>query len=324
MSKSFAKKKRGFTLIELLVVIAIIAVLVALLLPAVQQARESARRSQCKNNLKQIGIGLHDYMGTFRVLPIGGMTAGNDLSWHVFILPQVDQQALFDRIDFNADGGASAGNWVSGNANGAIALGPVRVPAYSCPSSNKEYENGGTVNYTTHYYGIQGPKLSTIYQCYSQSNNATFTPPTAYANDCVMAPTAASNHGGYATKGVLSRISKVSDRDITDGMSNTLFVGEISNTKTLAGADMIGYRVWFRGAEGTASAGTKNITYPINSTSYNGASNFNDISLGSNHTGGTQVLMGDGVVRFVSENISMAILLGAASRDGDEAGDLPE
>ncbi len=317
MSK-LSVKKRGFTLIELLVVIAIIAVLVALLLPAVQQARESARRSQCKNNLKQIGIALHDYMGTHRVLPMGGMVNGNDFSWHVFILPFVDQQSLYDRIDFNLDGGGSAGNWITTTAP-YFNLGAVRVPAYTCPSSTKEYENGGTVNWTTHYYGIQGPKLSTVYQCHSLTGPATYTPPTAYAADCVMLPGTLANHGGYATKGVLSRISKVSDRDVTDGMSNTIFVGEISNSKTLAGADMVGYRIWLRGAEGTASGGTKNITYPINSTGYNGSSNFNDISLGSNHVGGTQALMGDGVVKFVSENISMAILLGAASRDGEEA-----
>lgn len=322
MSKSFTKKKRGFTLIELLVVIAIIAVLVALLLPAVQQARESARRSQCKNNLKQIGIAMHDYMGSFRVLPMGGMVNGNDFSWHVMILPQVDQQALFDRIDFGVDGGGSAGNWDAG-ANGAIALGPVRVPGYFCPSSNKEYENGSTTLYTTHYYGNQGPKLSGSYPCITSGLTA-YNPPTAYASECITLPGTLTAHGGYATGGMLGRITKVSDRDVNDGMSNTIMVGEISNHRTLAGADMVGYRKWYRGAEGSASAGSKNIAYPINSTTYNGASNFNDISLGSNHTGGTQVLMGDGVVRFVSENIDMTILLGAASRDSGEAGNIPE
>ncbi len=323
MARKFARKSRGFTLIELLVVIAIIAVLVALLLPAVQQARESARRSQCKNNLKQIGVALHDYMGTHRVLPMGGMINGNDLSWHVFILPQVDQQALFDRIDFNADGGGSAGNWDAGNANGAIALGPVRVPGYFCPSSNKEYENGSTTLYTTHYYGIQGPKRDLVYPCMT-SGATTYTPPTAYAGECLMLPAALTAHGGYATKGAMSRISRVSDRDITDGMSNTLLVGEISNHKTLSGADMVGYRKWYRGAEGSASGGSKNVTYPINSTTYNGATNFNDISLGSNHTGGAQVLLGDGVVKFFSENIDMNLLLGAASRDQEESISLPD
>ena len=88
--RTFRTDRRGFTLIELLVVIAIIAILVALLLPAVQQAREAARRSTCKNQLKQIGIGLHNYHDIHNTLPPGGMTGGNELSWQVMILPFID------------------------------------------------------------------------------------------------------------------------------------------------------------------------------------------------------------------------------------------
>src|SRR4051812_6730319 len=93
--------KRGFTLIELLVVIAIIAVLIALLLPAVQQAREAARRSQCKNNLKQIGLALHNYHDTANTLPPGwigdptGSNAGNRWGWGTMILPYLDQAPLY-------------------------------------------------------------------------------------------------------------------------------------------------------------------------------------------------------------------------------------
>ena len=313
------KKRRGFTLIELLVVIAIIAVLVALLLPAVQQARESARRSQCKNNLKQLGVAMHDYLETYTTFPPGGMlnsanpcaigmAGNNELSWHVMILPQVDQLALFEKIDFSlCGGGVQAANWDG-------ILGAARIPGYFCPSSTKEFENGSTTLLTTHYYGNDGPKLSGTYGC--QTSGATnYNPGTAYLSECL----AGTAQGGYGTQGVLSRISKVRDRDITDGLSNTILIGEISNTKTLAGADMVGYRRWYRGATGTASGGTKNIAYAINSTTYAGGTNFNDISLGSNHTGGTQVLMSDGVVRFVSENIEMNLLLASASRDGAES-----
>ncbi len=319
MSRLDVTKRRGFTLIELLVVIAIIAVLVALLLPAVQQARESARRSQCKNNLKQLGVAMHDYLETYLTVPPGGMLGGagaigvggyNDLSWHVMILPQVDQLPLFEKINFSLCGGGSANNWDG-------ILGNARVPGYFCPSSTKEFENGSTTLLTTHYYGNNGPKLSTVYGCLSTTGPATYNPGTAYAADCVVSPTA-TNHGGYGTQGVLSRISRVRDRDITDGLSNTILIGEISNSRTIAGADMVGYRKWYRGATGTASGGTKNIAYPINTVTY-GGTNFNDISLGSNNTGGTQALMSDGVVRFISENISMSLLLATASRDGAES-----
>src|SRR6187397_2980141 len=95
----------GFTLIELLVVIAIIAILIALLLPAVQQAREAARRTQCRNNLKQLGLALHNYMDNFLVLPPAGIgsttTNGNLLSWHTMILPYIDQAPLYNSADFS-------------------------------------------------------------------------------------------------------------------------------------------------------------------------------------------------------------------------------
>jgi len=103
------RRRSGFTLIELLVVIAIIAILIALLLPAVQQAREAARRSQCKNNLKQWGLAIHNYHDTFNKLPIGAMGynnplahgPANNLSMHVRLLPYVDQAPLYNQFDFS-------------------------------------------------------------------------------------------------------------------------------------------------------------------------------------------------------------------------------
>lgn len=298
-------RRRGFTLIELLVVIAIIAVLVALLLPAVQQAREAARRSACKNQLKQIGVAMHDYLETYSIFPPASVRGGNQLSWHVMILPQLDQMALYNQIDFG----------LAGYASHDALLGNKKIAAYFCPSSNKEYENGTTTLYTTHYYGIMGPKnvtagVPTTYTCTNHGGGG------AAAGECANPPTA--THGGYSTHGMLNLPSKVRDRDVTDGLSNTMFVGELSLHATTSGLNAISYRRWYRGENSTPSAGSKNIAQPINSTTYNGTNNFNDASLGSNHVGGTQILMGDGVVRFFSENIDMSVYLSAASRNGDE------
>jgi prepilin-type N-terminal cleavage/methylation domain-containing protein len=141
------RRPRGFTLIELLVVIAIIAVLIALLLPAVQQAREAARRTQCKNSLKQIGLGLHNYLSTHSVFPFGkgasysGVPVYARWSQHAMILPYIDQAPLYNTLDFNYPpetpgmGGVTPFMPASTNASGANAVASRTViPAFMCPS----------------------------------------------------------------------------------------------------------------------------------------------------------------------------------------------
>jgi prepilin-type N-terminal cleavage/methylation domain-containing protein len=132
-------RRRGFTLIELLVVIAIIAVLIALLLPAVQQAREAARRTQCKNNLKQLGLAFHNYHDTHRVFPMGN--GGNRYSPHAAILPHIDQAPVFNQINFNVP--------PKDAANAAILA--MTMPAYRCPSDIDMLPAlaGGRLNYPT-------------------------------------------------------------------------------------------------------------------------------------------------------------------------------
>ena len=155
--------KRGFTLIELLVVIAIIAILIALLLPAVQQAREAARRSQCKNNLKQIGTALHNYHETFRIFPPGvinsawsgsggGTTTGsNGLSWATMILPYADQAPLYKKF-------ITTQHWLVGNTNEVAEI----LTVFRCPSDVSPDQNAsvtalmGTSNYPG-VYGVGSP-----------------------------------------------------------------------------------------------------------------------------------------------------------------------
>jgi prepilin-type N-terminal cleavage/methylation domain-containing protein len=169
MSKA-ARPQRGFTLIELLVVIAIIAILIALLLPAVQQAREAARRTQCRNNMKQIGLALHNYHDRHQRFPIGVTEQNGQLSWHPYILPDIDQAPLYNKFDW------SGTNLYIVSPNGAHCV--QKISVYLCPSSNANrtpvetwpvpaFEPNNTAAprpvETAHYYGVLGPLGPNLY-----------------------------------------------------------------------------------------------------------------------------------------------------------------
>jgi prepilin-type N-terminal cleavage/methylation domain-containing protein/prepilin-type processing-associated H-X9-DG protein len=304
-----SRHRQGFTLVELLVVIAIIGVLVALLLPAVQAAREAARRSSCSNNLKQIGLGLQNYHDTLLAFPYGGTDgakrstpAMNDISWHVRILPFVEQTPLYDRV-----------NWSQAwNSTTNLAVAHVKVKGYFCPSATEE-RSGSTGEklsteavqaYTTHYYGINGPEgtNSQTGQVYS------------------MHASSASGHGDIMQDGVLCPWEANSMAAVTDGTSNTFIVGEIGFQKALKPSNGHSLRSWTRGGgSSNTTSSTKNVQFAINSTPYNGSNNFNDISFGSQHPGGAQFALVDGSVRMITANIDMAVYLSMASRSGGEA-----
>lgn len=193
------KRTRGFTLIELLVVIAIIAILIALLLPAVQQAREAARRSQCKNNMKQIGLALHNYLSAFTAFPpafcvgpdgSGSFTPGGQWSIHARILPYGDAANLFNNIDFTVGYGSQS--------DPTIAY--TRVPFFLCPSevNDKVRLSGSTPEHYPVSYGYNGGTWRV------------FTNSSLSGGDGAFYPN-----------------SKTKPRDFTDGMSNTLCFAEV-------------------------------------------------------------------------------------------------
>ena len=310
------KQGRGFTLIELLVVIAIIAILIALLLPAVQQAREAARRTQCKNNLKQIGLALYNYESTFGRFPAGnygGMGSCNDdgLAWLFYVLPYVDQAPLYNRIDSyltatDISGGCSAYPTSSRigvmrhhytKYNTFIPGGETIITAFVCPSSAMPL----IVPPTFTVPGLEAfPAL----------------PPQSLAMVGYATSSYKGNGGGPADgSGMLSKQYESSGgrrvRDITDGLSNTVFVAEssyVTANGTTAPTVSEDWPTWLGSVNTDESIRSEGEAQdPINgyvNPNRMGFARSDDCAF-SYHSGGAQFLLGDGSVRFLSENVDL-------------------
>lgn len=305
-------RRRGFTLIELLVVIAIIAVLIALLLPAVQQAREAARRTQCKNNLKQLGIAMHSYHDTFLGFPMA--KGGSGFPAQARILPYMDQAPLYNLINFNVS---------PTNAANAVPY-ATTLAALRCPSDSDSMQAiaGGRNNYYTNYgTGVV---------------NSLNSPP----NDLLPPP-----------DGPIFQSSCVNIADILDGTSSTVLMSErclgdgsngISTRRTdtfqpgtyPATADEAltqcrAVNVNDLTKQGKSNGGVSWLSPDHTTTYYHHVLPPNDLSCmyppqristtaNSRHVGGVHSLLCDGSVRFVSENIDLNVWRALGSRKGGE------
>jgi len=321
------RKRCAFTLIELLVVIAIIAVLMALLLPAVQQAREAARRTQCKNNLKQLGLALHGYHDSLRVFPLAAGEHSKP-NWRVFLLPYLDQAPLYHQLAINGEGfyahvPAGPPRGYSGND----ALRGLKLDVYTCPSSlNESFTNVSGYSYegmTIHYIGISGA-----------------TPDPAGRSSVCTGDYLGSSSSSCNT-GLLVPFESKQIRDCTDGVSNTIIVAEQSgrvnnvdrSANALGGwhgvANHPGTANWnartplpFTASVGTVyPAGMTTVRYSPNvyrtsgaPTQASSAFSFNTV-LNSMHSGGIHILMADGSVRFLSDNVNFDTLCQLSVRD---------
>ena len=286
------KKTRGFTLIELLVVIAIIAILIALLLPAIQQAREAARRSTCKNNLKQIGVALHNYVETFSVFPMGmqfvgptGRTAngerGTGWAWGAMILGFLDQEQLFNKIDFNEPAADNATNSPTAIMQSNAEVAQTVIEVYLCPSDNHRPQiNAGQVSLagTSNYCAALGS-----YQAYT---NAGFRNDHDYRN------------------GIFGRDTSTKIRDLEDGASQTIAVGEVS-FKVNQDARWYGFTRYHTSHHEASNDryvmrhGEFKMNPPPTATNAEKQQSFH-----SAHDGGVHFLFADGSVRLVSESIN--------------------
>lgn len=294
------RRSRGFTLIELLVVIAIIAVLIALLLPAVQQAREAARRTQCRNHLKQIGLALHNYHDTYNLLPPGvvhksgnqNVAAMGSYGWQAFILPQLDLATIFNGMQEN---GVDLDTLLRNTADPVVqALPKMSIPLYRCPSDTAPPQNSKREWDTPYsaYFNNQPVYLGT--SNYVANMGTQFSRP----NDWIV--------NQLDPFGLFWGDSSISFRDITDGVSNTIAVGERDWLLGWA-ANWVGQRnytgngIW--GMRQNLAIVDVKINDPLLQPNGNPAVSR---AYSSRHTGGAHFLFGDGRVQFISENIDFA------------------
>lgn len=306
MSIAQGMRRRGFTLVELLVVIAIIGVLIALLLPAVQQAREAARRMSCTNNLKQLGLACHNYADTFKTFPSGGvdpvaLASGTGVngawSWSALILPQIEQNNLYDALEVSTE---SVITKVGQATSGTVLLGQMEseIAAFRCPSDTTG----------------EKPTCRTV-----RVNGTTGTcPAAATLRGVIGIQPSTSNYIAVAgifspqmrnNNGVMYPNSKTGFQSMTDGTSNTFLVGERAEYQAAGTWMATGF---IRGTSNTATyvgdtsdaANSMGMVSVVPNYKVQTATSSIWAGFSSTHPGGTQFVLGDGAVKFISETIA--------------------
>lgn len=271
-------KQRGFTLVELLVVTAIIAILVGLFLPAVQQAREAARRVQCKSNLKQFGIALHNYHEQFNAWPPGYIRS-HGTAWSAMLLPHLDQAPLYQTLDF----GAPWDSIPDGSANENACR--TMLALFRCPSAS--------IPEGVHDSGIPGRVPSTYIACASGSQ----------PDD---AGTGAAGYDDADEDGVFMENTSIRLESLTDGLSHTVGIGETLYSN--GGRDH-----WYIGSPNVGTDASEflgSMAAPFNQN--------NEEAFRSHHSGGVQMLFMDGHARFVSDLADVSTLKALGTRNGGE------
>ncbi|WP_299462817.1 DUF1559 domain-containing protein [uncultured Gimesia sp.] len=340
------KERRGFTLIELLVVIAIIAILIALLLPAVQQAREAARRSQCKNNLKQYGLGLHNHLDTYGTFPpgyvcydesgnrfqTGGWQNGQNefgFHWLVMMLPYMEQPGLWDQITFCADDAKKSSTtnpWDHCEYLAPAHIGRERLPAFNhCPSAPKDNSqyNDGT-------YGLEALAKGNNYAASWGSGNMLSweSRSTRGAFGCYFTTQDKVSIASGGSGDLFQHDKGMTDSDFVDGMSNTVAISEIVGADGFSSGSSVDIRgVWLSAAMGATiftaynnpNARVPDIIAGCDTSIPSGTSPFLNCTqerttadvyaaARSYHTGGVNALLADGAVRFISDNVDNAAI----------------
>jgi len=309
-----AETRRGFTLIELLVVIAIIAVLISLLLPAVQSAREAARRAQCINNLKQLGIGMHNHHDSQGTFPPGAWNSPSR-TWTMPILPYLEQQAMSNALNLNAPFYDLRNSTVTGAV----------VSAFLCPS-----DGGNTVPITTTVGGGPWTRKKANYVAnwgnshYDQGNPNPFSGPNG---DVVPI------RGAFRANSTTN--PPFSIRDFTDGTSNTMMMSEV--IAAVPNGTLVDLRgdIWNNGKGSTMYMAytppnssirdqmndTKDCAYPFQQNppcSIGNGSQPDFAAARSHHSGGVNVLFADGSAKFIKDSVNIDIWRAISTKDGGE------